>query len=164
MLIKPIIKIIKTTSTVLTGKQVQRIHTWSLSIAPCTSKSLLSAGQGRRSRLENRKSWNSYKNLANLSGSTDRMSYLPSLPASPYSILLCLPWCAMMNAWRLPAWSLAEIKNHNSNDINNDNNMNIIIMTITWINLKTYVCYYCQQSLCFLQGCSSICQEREYLT
>ena len=41
-----------------------------------------------------------------------------------WRVLLCLPWCAMMNAWRLPAWSLAEIKNHNCNNINNDNNNN----------------------------------------
>ncbi len=68
-----------------------------------------------------------------LASKTRVASYLqPKIFGTPrdywatWRVLLCLPWCAMMNAWRLPAWSLAETKNHNINNINNDNNINKI--------------------------------------
>jgi hypothetical protein len=80
--IKLIITTITTNSTVLTGKQILWIHTWSLSIAPCTSKSLLSAGKGGRLRLErtrNREThiktsqiWNAVMNNSNKSNKSNK--------------------------------------------------------------------------------------------
>ncbi len=52
---------------------LQLVCTLSSRSALCTSKSLLSAGNCGRSRLSKRCEWYSNRNLANLSGTTERM-------------------------------------------------------------------------------------------